>query len=153
MDTRNPALARLDALVGRWTVRPEVEGVGAGWSEFGWAEGGLFLRQFADADPLPETAPALWRENTPLPTTALIGLDDATGEFTMLYADARGVHRVYRMTFDGRVWTVWREAPGFNQRYTGTLSDDGRTIAGQWEMSRDGETWNVDFGLTYTREP
>ncbi|MFD0745660.1 hypothetical protein ACFQ1L_30415 [Phytohabitans flavus] len=56
------------------------------------------------------------------------------------------------MTFDGRVWTVWRDAPNFNQRFTGTPSDDGRTIDGQWEMSRDGETWNVDFAITYTRE-
>ncbi|MDQ7903945.1 hypothetical protein RB614_05340 [Phytohabitans sp. ZYX-F-186] len=152
MDDRHPALARLDALVGRWTVRPRVEGLGAGWSEFAWVEEGRFLRQVSDADPLPETAPAAWRENNPLPTTGMIGLDDATGGFTMLYADRRGVHRVYQMAFDGRVWTVWREAPGFGQRFTGTLSDDGRTIDGQWEISRDGETWDVDFAITYTRE-
>jgi hypothetical protein len=56
------------------------------------------------------------------------------------------------MSFDGRVWTVWREVPGFDQRFTGTLSDDGQVIDGQWEMSRDGETWSVDFGITYTRD-
>jgi len=149
---RHPALARLDALVGRWTVRPQVEGLGAGWAEFSWVEGGKFLRQFADSDPLPDTAPAVWRENNPLPTTALVGLDDAADRLTMLYADRRGVHRVYQMAFDGRVWTLWREAPGFHQRFTGTLTDDGQAIDGQWEMSRDGETWSVDFAITYTRE-
>ena len=45
MDGRHPALARLDALVGRWTVQPKVEGVGTAWTEFAWQEGGLFLRQ------------------------------------------------------------------------------------------------------------
>jgi len=152
MDDRHPTLARLDALVGRWTMQPHVAGLGTGWCEFTWVEDGKFLRQQADSDPLPETAPAAWRENNPLPTTSLIGLDDTAEDFTMLYADRRGVHRVYRMWFDGRVWTLLREAPGFNQRYTGTLSEDGRTIEGQWEMSRDGATWSVDFGLSYTRE-
>jgi hypothetical protein len=69
----------------------------------------------------------------------------------MLYADARGVHRVYRMTFADGVWTMWRAAPGFNQRFTGTLSADGTTVDGRWEMSGDGENWILDFGLTYTR--
>jgi hypothetical protein len=127
MANRHPALTQLDVLVGRWTVQPKVDGLGAGWSEF------------------------TWRENSPLPTTALIGLDDTTGEFTMLYADARGVHRVYRMTLVGDVWTVWRDAPGFNQRFTGTMSADGNRIDGRWEMSKDGETWNLDFELSYVR--
>jgi|tagenome__1003787_1003787.scaffolds.fasta_scaffold20536434_1 hypothetical protein len=149
--SRHPVLARLDALVGRWAVQPKVDGVGAGWTEFAWQDDGQFLRQYADADPAPATAPKEWQENTPFPTTAVIGLDDAGDELTMLYADARGVHRVYRMTFADREWIIWRYAPGFDQRFTGTLSADGDTVNGRWEMSRDGVTWNVDFELTYTR--
>jgi hypothetical protein len=152
MDGRNPALARLDALVGRWTVQPKVEGVGTAWTEFAWQEGGLFLRQYSDVDSIPSNTPNAWRDNAPFPTTTVIGLDDATEEFTVLYADARGVHRVYRMTLADGVWTMWREAPGFNQRFTGTLSADGRTVDARWEMSADGVTWNLDFGLTYTRD-
>jgi hypothetical protein len=150
-ESRHPALTRLDVLVGRWTVQPKVVGVGAGRTEFSWQDGGLFLRQVADADPLPDTAPAQWRENTPFPTTAVIGLDDAEDAFTVLYADARGVHRVYRMTLAEGVWTMWRYAPGFDQRFTGTFSADGDTVEGRWEMCRDGVTWDVDFDLTYTR--
>ena len=55
------------------------------------------------------------------------------------------------MTVADGVWKMWREAPGFNQRYTGKISGDGRTIAGQWEISKDGKSWDVDFDLTYTR--
>lgn len=151
MDGRNPALERLDVLVGRWTVQPKVEGVGTSWSEFSWLENGAFLRQESDTDPMPPTTPKVWQENSPFPTIAIVGLDDADNEFTMLYADARGVHRVYRMTFIDNVWTMWREAPGFNQRFTGRISEDGDVIDGQWEMSKDSVTWNLDFEITYTR--
>ncbi|WP_436761431.1 hypothetical protein [Streptosporangium sp. V21-05] len=151
MDGRHPALARLDVLVGRWTVQPKVDGVGSAWTEFAWQEGGAFLRQYTDADPIPPTTPDPWRDHAPFPTTTVIGLDDAAGEFTTLYADARGVYRVYRMTFADDVWTMWRDAPGFNQRFTGTLSADGDTVDGRWEMSENGVTWNLDFELTYTR--
>ena len=152
MSSRDPALDRLDALVGRWTVRLKVEGLGAAWTEFAWQDGGLFLHQVADVDEIPATAPQGWRDNAPFPTTAVIGLDDATGEFTMLYADARGVHRVYRMTFGDGGWRIWRDAPGFNQRFIGTVSADGDTIDARWEMSEDGVTWRPDFELTYTRD-
>jgi hypothetical protein len=150
-DERHPTLVRLDALVGRWTIQLKVAGVGTAWTEFSWQDGGAFLRQVADAEPMPDTAPAMWRENNPLPTTAVIGLDDTADELTMLYADARGVYRVYRMTFLDRVWRIWREAPGFNQRFTGTMSADGNTVDARWEFSEDGVTWRVDFEVTYTR--
>src|SRR4051794_38567887 len=146
MKERHPALTRLDVLVGRWTVQPKVEGLGTGWTDIDWVEDGRFLRQVSDAEPVPDTAPRAWRENNPLPVTSLIGFDDAADEFSMLYADARGVHRVYRMTFADRVWRIWRDAPGFHQRFTGTLSADGDTIDGQWERSADGVDWVLDSG-------
>jgi hypothetical protein len=149
---RHPALTRLEVLVGRWTVQPKVEGLGAAWTEFAWLDGGQYLHQYADVDEIPDTAPQAWREHAPFPTTSVIGLDDAADEFTMLYADARGVHRVYRMTLADGVWTMWRDAPGFNQRFTGTFSADANTVDAKWEMSKDGRTWNVDFEITYQRE-
>lgn len=152
MVTRHPALAELDVLVGRWAVQPKVEGLGTAWTEFTWREGGAFLRQVTDAEPVPDAAPQAWRENSPLPTIAMIGLDDTAEAFAYLYSDARGVHRVYQMTFDGRLWRMWRDAPGFGQRFTATRSADGDVLDGQWEMSRDGVTWNVDFEIVYTRE-
>ena len=39
----------------------------------------------------------------------------------------------------------------FAQRFTGTFSDDGQTIAGDWEIAHDGSTWEHDFDLTYVR--
>jgi hypothetical protein len=149
MVPRNPVLARLDVLVGRWTVQPSVEGLGAGWTEFSWVQGGQYLRQFSDAEPLPETAPQAWRDNNPLPTTQLIGLDETTEAFSVLYADARGVHRVYQMTFADGVWRMWRDVPGFHQRWIATVGAD--VVDGRWEQSTDGADWTFDFGLTYRR--
>ncbi|MFI6182570.1 hypothetical protein ACIA8R_44075 [Nonomuraea sp. NPDC051191] len=152
MDGRNPALARFDALTGRWALQAKVPGLGAARSEFTWLEGGAYLRQHTESGPVPDTAPLEWRRNSPFPATSLIGLDDATGECAMLYADVRGVHRVYRTTLDGGVWRVWRDAPGFNQRFTGEICDGGDLIEGRWEMSEDGLAWCLDFELTYTRD-
>jgi len=149
MSDRHPALARLDVLVGRWTVQPKVEDAGTASIEFAWQDDGLFLHQRSDTDPMPASA---WRENAPSSTTAVIGLDDTDEEFTMLYADARGVHRVYRMTLADNVWKMWRNTPGFNQRFTATLNADGDTFDARWEMSQDGQTWNLDFELAYLRE-
>lgn len=143
----HPGLRALEPLIGDWEVEPVVAGrsLGAGRTRFEWIESGAFLVQRSDAE-VPE-----WAENSPLPTTCIVGLDEETGGFTMLYADSRSVSRVYQMTLaDGR-WTIWRDAPGFNQRYIGTLSADGRTISGAWEFSPDGQSWSIDFELNYLR--
>jgi hypothetical protein len=147
---RHSALVRLDVLVGRWTVQPRVAGVGSARMECAWVDDGAYLRQYTDADPARPEDP--WRGHAPFPTTALIGLDDTADAYTVLYADARGVHRVYAMTFADGTWTQLRLAPGFNQRFTGTVSADGTTIDARWEMSPDGTTWTTDFEIVYTRQ-
>ena len=46
----------------------------------------------------------------------------------------------------------WRDAPDpFPQRYTGTFSDHGKTIAGRWEKAEHGSNWETDLDLTYTK--
>ena len=56
--------------------------------------------------------------------------------------------RVYQMTLaDG----TWRDAPGFGQRFSGTVSADGGSIRAAWEKSADGSNWEHDFDLVYTK--
>ncbi|MFI0486394.1 hypothetical protein [Actinomadura sp. 9N215] len=106
---------------------------------FGWLEGGAFLR-------IHSVPP------TPVPTaTQLVSRDDSSDTYTVLYYDSRGVSRVYLMTFSDGLWKMWRDAPGFDQRFSGTLSDDGRTIEASWEKSLDNATWEHDFDLVYTK--
>jgi hypothetical protein len=78
-------------------------------------------------------------------------MDDETGSFKLYYFDTRGVTRIYEMTLSDGVWKVWRDAPGFSQRFTGTFEDDGNAIHASWELSTDGSHWDHDLGLTYTR--
>jgi hypothetical protein len=82
---------------------------------------------------------------------AILGCDDSTKECSMLYFDERGVSRKYEWTFVGNVWKWWRNAPGFSQRFTGTIIEDGHTLVGKGELSKDGSTWERDLELTYTR--
>jgi hypothetical protein len=58
---------------------------------------------------------------------------------------------VYQMGFNAPEWTMWREAPGFHQRFFGTLAEDGQSINARWEKSDDGTTWEHDFDMIYTR--
>jgi hypothetical protein len=87
---------------------------------------------------------------------AVIGLDpDRKGAYLQHYFDNRGVARVYKMTFEGNEWKLWRDEPDispldFSQRYTGTLSEDGNRIEGTWEINEDG-SWAKDFDLSYAK--
>jgi len=70
----------------------------------------------------------------------------------VLYVDDRQVSRVYEMYFEGGEWKIWRNAPGFYQRFAGKLDKGRKTIKARGENSTDGEKWNHDFDVTYTRE-
>ncbi len=143
-------MTELDALVGDWEMAASVGGTptGRGHTRFEWRGG--FLHQLAEAEVSDETPPE-WVANSPFPVSTMTGADDELGRYWMLYADGRGVRRVYGMTLAGGVWTMWREAPGFHQRFTGRFSADGGTITGGWEGSRDGVTWTPDFQVTYVK--
>jgi hypothetical protein len=140
----NPALAPLTPLVGHWKTvgtHPLVPGTTFhGQTSFAWLEGGAFLvmRSQIDEPGIPSGI-------------AVIGSDDASETYFMLYFDERGVSRRYETMFRDDTWTWWRNAPGFSQRFTGRLVDGGRTIVGQGELCRDGRTWEGDLQLTYTR--
>ena len=107
----------------------------------------MFLRQVTDVDEIPETAPEVWRLGAPFPTYWVFGLDDGSGEFSALYADARGVHRVYRMTLADGEWRIWRDAPGFDQRFSATLAPD--EFEGVFELAETPGEWREDMRVTY----
>lgn len=150
--TERPAsLDRLDVLIGQWEMEasfaagyfgpgtPPITGRG-GRTTFEWLAGSFFLTQrFVNEQP---AAPS---------GIAIIGASTDPETFEQHYYDSRGVARVYQMSLEGGVWKLWREAPGFWQRYTGELSADGTTIKGAWEGSADGREWKHDFDLTYIR--
>lgn len=149
MAVRDPALAALDVLIGEWRIEAGFVGTppaeGAARVVFEWMGGQQFIvERWTVPDPGPDGI-------------AIIGLDPSNeGHYLQHYFDARGVARIYRMSLTDRVWRLWRDEADFSpldfrQRYTGTLSDDGRTIAGAWEICHDGTTWEKDFDFSYER--
>jgi hypothetical protein len=142
----NPALKELGIFVGDWDMElsrasflPDPSDTVKSSASFEWSqEGGcLILRQGDQAYP----PFSIW----------VIGRDDIAETYKMLYFDNRAVSRIYDMSFKDGVWKIWRDAPGFFQRFTGIFSPDGKGISAEWENSSDGEQWEHDFDLTYTR--
>ena len=130
------ALSALDVLVGEWTVQTGIPDVPPGRVVFEWALDHTFLVQRSEVP------------RSPFPSSlAIIARDAAACGFTQHYFDSRGVVRV---------WTLLRTEPDFSpldfaQRFQGTLAADGSPVDGRWETSPDGETWQPDFALSYTK--
>jgi hypothetical protein len=134
----------LDRLVGTWRMSsslapPGVEPPRAETS-FEWLGDRAFLVQ-------------RWQVDHPAAPDgiALIGYDEERGAWLQHYFDSRGVARIYELSLEQGVWRLWRDHPGFSQRWRGTFDEVGDTISGSWETSRDGTTWEHDFELVYQR--
>ncbi len=140
----NPALEPFRVLIGNWNTTgthgrvPDT--ILHGRTSFEWLENGAFLMIRAEID------------DPRFPhTITIIASDDAEGEYYMLTFDERGVSRKYKVTLHDNIWKWWRNAPGFFQRYEGTIVDGGNTIISKGELSRDGLSWEKDLDLTYKR--
>jgi hypothetical protein len=143
-NTPDNNLKPLDILAGQWVISApnpmEPTQRVHGTVSFEWLSGGRYLieRVIIDHADFPDSI-------------AIIGYDEITRNFTQHYFDSRGVERIYGMSLIDNVWKLWRDAPGFSQRFIGTISDDGNAITSRWEKSVDGSNWEHDFDLTYTR--
>lgn len=142
----NSALEPLGRFIGQWRSEGS-HGQMPGTSLYGrtsleWLEGGAFIliKGHIDHPLFPDGI-------------SILGSDDEyPGRLWMLYFDERGVSRQHEASIKGNVLNWWRDAPGFQQRYTLILSADGNTISGKGELSTDGKTWQQDLDLTYRRE-
>ncbi|HEY1625686.1 MAG TPA: hypothetical protein VGG16_17985 [Streptosporangiaceae bacterium] len=147
------ALKRLEVLAGEWVIearfpgdQPDAAIAGPkARSRFEWTLDGQFLLQRTEA-PVPQAPDSL----------SIVTADLRTGAYTQHYYDSRGVVRLYAMTFGDGVWTLTRQRPDFSpldfeQRFTGTISQDGNTISAAWEKRSGGTGWQHDFHLIYRR--
>ena len=147
-ETRRAKIEHLEPFAGEWEMEvafPGAPPMGGARTSFEWMPGKLLLVQRWEI-PIPEAPDGM----------AVYGYDERRGTLLQHYFDTRGVARVYEMSFAGGVWKLWRSAPdfsplSFSQRFEGRLSGDGRRIEGAWEICHDGETWEHDFDMTYTR--
>jgi len=84
------------------------------------------------------------------PSHWIIGGDESTPEFAVLYSDERAISRVYRMSFTHGVWKIWRDASEFHQRFEGYVRSN-RRIDAYWDKSEDGKSWIRDFDMIFVR--
>lgn len=157
--TPDPALEPLDRLVGSWTTQatqPALPGVVVhGTAVAEWLEGRRFLviRARNDHPDFPDSISIIG-------FTERDRVDDGTdterstpgnAQMRMHYFDSRGVSRVYEASIDDEAWRLWREAPGFSQRFTGTFAHGRGTITGRWQLRQDDIHWEDDLDITYRR--
>jgi hypothetical protein len=143
--TAEQALKEMEVLVGEWTLEAVQPGgepfPGQAQASFEWLEGS-------------DNQILIGRTNIEMPeapnSVSAYGPDAANGTYFQLYTDDRNVCRVYQMSIGGGEWKLWREGEPFDQRFAATISDDGNTIEGRWEIN-EGEGWRTDFDLTYRR--
>jgi hypothetical protein len=138
-------LEPLNALVGEWDTEVSLPGdppsTVRGRVAFEWLAGGSFLVQRWEVDH-PDFPDGI----------AVIGAHSETdAPFAHHYFDSRGVFRVYEMSLEAGIWKLWRGPPPFWQRYIGELNAEADVIAGRWEKSSDGSTWEHDFDFTCTK--
>lgn len=144
--TANPALADLQFLTGAWDVElseasflTEPTARLAASVIFEWIEqDAAMVMRMGDA-------------GTPM-ATWIFGRDDAQSDYNVLYADDRGVSRVYNMSLSNGTWRMWRTTPEFSQRFEAQVNADQTQISGSWQKSFDGGiTWEHDFKVRYSR--
>jgi hypothetical protein len=139
MNQRDPILAPFDVLIGTWATQathPLIDEVVAGSTAFEWLEGSRFLiqRSHNDHELFPD---AIW----------VIGAPEAGDGLVMELFDSRGVRRTYGVSIDDGVLRAWRDAPGFDQRFSATLAPE--QFEGQWQLARTPGDWQDDLKVTY----
>jgi hypothetical protein len=139
----------LERLVGTWEFEPFVEGrsMGRGRATFEWIEDGAFLLERSHAD---WTDPG-WVENAPASTQSVMGFDDTTLDVTQLYADDRGVLRIYRGSATTTNGGSSGPAPtSTNASWARSATTAGRSRAGG-SPHPTGLPGKLDFPITYRK--
>src|SRR3954447_10112064 len=116
MTDRDPALEPFDALIGTWATEAKhrlFDDVATGSNTFEWLEGGQFVvqRSHSDHELFPDGI-------------SIIGAPESGDGLVMEYFDSRGVRRTYGVSLEDGVLRIWRDQPGFEQRYAATLGPD-----------------------------
>ena len=135
-------LRSLDVLVGKWNVTLEFKSDpanrGTGWESYEWMDGGFFLVGRFDRTFSKEKSH----------TGMTIFGADVTGKNCLgHFFDNQGNSRIYDVSLRDGVFKL----TGKWERYSGQVSEDGTTISGTWEQSKDGIDWEYLCDITQTK--
>ncbi|MEN6341638.1 MAG: DUF1579 family protein [Methanospirillum sp.] len=140
----DPALKRLEPMVGTWSIRGRTLGSKeenvSGRATFEWLPGGFFLKQTFEAEFMGMAIKSL----------ELIGYDPASDTFpSTVYSNLAGVPIPYRYDVRGRDVTI-TTALGGGASMTGRIAEDGTTFSGGWRPNTEGPG-NVPYDFVGTR--
>jgi hypothetical protein len=141
MTERHPGLEGFEALIGTWATEathPAVDAVVPGRVTFEWLEGGHFVvvHSHNDHELFPDAI-------------GVIGAPEAGDGLVWEYFDSRGVRRTYGVSLDDGVWRMWRDAPGFDQRFSATVGAD--SFEGLFQLATTPGDWQDDLKVLYRR--
>ena len=138
----NPALRRLDRLVGRWTMEGNLVGSNErnikGVTTFRWLPGGFFLEQRVRIDFMGQQIDAL----------ELIGYDPETDTFpSMVFSGFSPTPLPYRWEVQGDSVTISVTYGPLDATFTGSWREDG-TFSGAWRPNPGAdETVNIPYDI------
>lgn len=139
----DPALKRLDRLVGTWTIHGRTldaeEDHVSGRTTFEWLPGGFFLQQRIEMNFMGFEIRGL----------ELIGYDPSTRAFSsQVYSNVWGSPVPYQWDLHDDVLTISMEVAKFK----GTFGEDGKAFSGGWRPDEGKEgPGNVAYDVTGTR--
>ena len=146
--TPDPALERLDRLVGTWALKGHLLGSDEenipGQITFQWLEGGFFLQQDAEI-----AFAGMFR----VKARELIGYDAETGTFaSYVYSNFSPTPLPYKWDLQGDTLTISVSYPPLDATFTGEFNDDGESFSGGWRPNPGAdETINIPYDVSGTR--
>lgn len=142
--TPNPALRRLDRLVGSWTMAGHLVGSDEqsikGTATYRWLPGGFFLEQHVQLD---------FAGMVQIDSTEMIGYDPSTDTFpSQVYSNMAPEPLPYRWTVDGDEITITVSYGPLDATFHGRFSEDGARFDGGWRPNPGAdETVNVAYDV------
>jgi Protein of unknown function (DUF1579) len=148
MPTPDPALQRLDRLVGTWSMRGHLlssdeENI-IGQATFQWLPGGFFMQQDVELD---------FAGLMQIRSHELIGYDPGSGAFSSyVYSNLSPSPLPYRWDLQGDTLTIAVSYGPLDASFEGTFSEDGNSFAGGWRPNPGAdEAINPPYDIGGTR--
>ncbi len=147
LPTPDPALRRLDRLVGTWSMEGQLVGSDEsniqGRTTFRWLPGGFFLEQRFQMDFM----------GMEIHSLELIGYDPEADAFpSTVFSNLSPTPLPYRWQVDGDSLKITVSYGPMDSTFTGSFGRDGRTFGGGWRPNPGAdETVNVPYDISGRR--
>jgi Protein of unknown function (DUF1579) len=140
----DPALKRLDPLVGRWTMKGNMLGSDeeniTGEASYEWLPGGFFLKQHVKLD---------FAGFVQVDSTEFIGHDPKSGAFSShVFSNMSPEPLPYKWEFRDRRMRITVNHGPLDATFEGEMSEDGTSFAGGWRPNPGAdETVNAPYDI------